>query len=103
MVPGARRPLHDELPEDVWEPRPEVTVLPPEVAAIVAAERAAIVEDELLLEAERADYEARLAEMRQARPTPLRSSTISRGLSCNRTKNGVSGFGRAELRNTGCH
>jgi len=81
VVPGARRPTHDELPEDAWEPRPEVTVLPPEVAAIVAAERAAIVEDEVLLEAERADYEARLAEMRQARLTPLRPPPVSPGIS----------------------
>ena len=71
VVPGARRPTHDELPEDGWKPRPEITVLPPEVAAIIAAERAAIVEDELLLEAERTDYEACLAEMRQARSSVL--------------------------------
>lgn len=67
VVPGMRPALDDD--RLAWEPLPPMTALPPEIAAIVAAEREAIVEDELLLAAERADYEAGLAEMREARPS----------------------------------
>ena len=64
-VPGAR-PSADDAPSKAWPPWQEVTALPPDLAAIVAAEREASVEDELLLEAERDDYEEGLAEMRTA-------------------------------------